>query len=68
MENKRRVFVKKALGATALVAATGAIANVTRNKNYGQSDSNGVVVGKSNKKEILYKETENWDAFYKASY
>ena len=66
MSNDRRSFVKKALGATALVAASGVTASVT-SSNKTQSGS-GVVVGKSNKKEILYKETKEWDAFYKANY
>ncbi|CRF46699.1 hypothetical protein [Helicobacter heilmannii] len=29
-------------------------------------DSNGVVVGKSNKKEILYHKTPAWEIFYKS--
>ncbi|PLY06246.1 MAG: Tat pathway signal protein [Arcobacter sp.] len=65
MENKRREFVKKALATSALVVTTGAIAS---NSKITESSSSGVVVGKSTKKEILYKETQNWDAFYKASY
>ncbi|BCZ18217.1 hypothetical protein NHP190003_14990 [Helicobacter sp. NHP19-003] len=30
------------------------------------SGSNGVVVGKSNKKEILYHKTPAWEIFYKS--
>ena len=68
MLEERRDFVKKALGSTIAIAATGAVASIRNEKSYGQSDSNGVVVGKSKKKEILYKETKNWEAFYRASY
>ena len=68
MENKRREFVKKALTTSALVVASGATAVIASDKRIGEASSNGVVVGKSNKKEILYKETESWSAFYKASY
>ncbi len=68
MENKRRAFVKKALTTSALVVATGASNAIASGKQSEETNSNGVVVGKSNKKEILYKETDNWSAFYKASY
>ncbi|CCM12153.1 hypothetical protein BN341_4810 [Helicobacter heilmannii ASB1.4] len=30
------------------------------------ANSNGVVVGKSNKKEILYHKTPAWEIFYKS--
>ncbi len=66
MKESRRSFIKKTLGASALVATSGTIAlasNDTKN-----SSSNGVVIGKSPKKEILYKQTKEWEAFYKASY
>ncbi len=65
MENERREFVKKALVTSALVVTSSAIAS---DKNITESSSSGVAVGKSTKKEILYKETQSWDAFYKASY
>lgn len=67
MKEKRRSFIKKTLGASALIATSGvsvALANDTKSIN----SSSGVVVGKSNKKEILYKQTAEWEAFYKASY
>lgn len=68
MESKRREFVKKAFTTSALVVASSATSAIYNKKSNSQSGSNGVVVGKSTKKEILYKETKNWDAFYKASY
>ena len=52
MENKRRAFVKKALTTSALVVASGATAVIASDKRIGEASSNGVVVGKSNKKEI----------------
>lgn len=68
MKEKRRSFIKKTLGASALVAAGGATAAIASANTKSVNSSNGVVVGKSNKKEILYKETAEWEAFYKASY
>ncbi|PPK60277.1 Tat pathway signal protein [Malaciobacter marinus] len=68
MKEERRSFVKKTLGASALVAAGSAIPVMANSTNSSVSSSNGVVVGKSPKKEILYKETAQWEAFYKASY
>ena len=67
MSNKRRSFIKKALGAGAVIAASSATAAVSSSSSKGYS-SNGVVIGKSPKKEILYKENQNWDAYYKANY
>ena len=65
MQESRRNFTKKTalvvgatvVGATALAAANG--------KASYEADSNGVVVGESQKKEILYKKTKAWDDFYK---
>ena len=54
MQKSRREFFKK----SALVvgtAAVGATTLVASRDEAFESDSNGVVVGKSNKKEILYK-------------
>jgi len=68
MQENRRSFLKKALGASAVVAAgsTVAMANAVSSKH--EASSNGVVIGKSPKKEILYKETQAWEDFYKSSY
>jgi len=70
MHEERRTFLKAAFGAgtigvTTLVAAKYSIAGDTGEAG---TDSNGVVVGHSPKKEILYKKTANWDAYYKAAY
>lgn len=66
MENKRREFLKKAavVGTIAAASSTMAMANTKHSK--GTSDE-GVVIGKSNKKEILYKKTQQWRDFYKSA-
>jgi len=66
MLEKRRSFIKKALGVGALVVTGTKIAMANDNKK--ESISSGVVVGKSRKKEILYKETQEWDDFFKSCY
>lgn len=68
MKEQRRSFIKKTLGASALVIAGSTTAAIANGDTKSVNSSNGVVVGKSNKKEILYKETAEWEAFYKASY
>jgi len=63
MKNSRRDFIKKgafAVGATVI----GTSALTAKSKSYA-ADSNGVVVGNSNKKEIIYKKTKAWEDFYK---
>ncbi|XPV67881.1 MAG: Tat pathway signal protein [Halarcobacter sp.] len=65
MQKSRRDFAKKTaivVGATAVGATALAAANSSTSL---EVDSNGVVVGKSNKKEILYKKTKAWEEFYK---
>lgn len=65
MQESRRNFAKKTalvVGATAV--GTTALAAASSKASY-EANSNGVVVGKSNKKEILYKKTKAWDDFYK---
>jgi len=68
MVKNRRGFIKKALGvgAIAVAGSTVSMANALSSKT--ETNSNGVVIGKSRKKEILYKETQAWDDFYKSSY
>ena len=65
--SSRRDFLKRA-GVAGAVLATSvvAVAATTEGKHRGESDTtgNGVVKGNSNKKEILYKKTQNWDMFY----
>ncbi len=66
MQDNRRNFVKK----TAMLVAGSAVMGTTAvlAKSEGEnvdSLSNGVVIGKSPKKEILYKKTKAWEDFYK---
>lgn len=68
MKKDRREFLKKALkvGAVAGVVATASTAKVTSDDL--APDGNGVVVGKSNKKEVLYKKSQMWEKYYKVAY
>ncbi len=66
MQEGRRNFLKKSaivVGATAAAGATALAANTEEVSLEANSD--GVVVGDSTKKEILYKKTQAWDDFYK---
>ncbi|MCF6173960.1 MAG: Tat pathway signal protein [Campylobacteraceae bacterium] len=65
MEEKRRSFLKKA-ALTSAVTAVGAVAASAATKSSSYS-SDGVVVGKSTKKEILYKKTQAWDEYYRTA-
>ncbi|DAB36069.1 MAG: twin-arginine translocation signal domain-containing protein [Epsilonproteobacteria bacterium] len=67
MHENRRDFLKKALGTTAVVATAGA-SGVLASSKEATKGANGVVYGKSPKKEILYKETDAWKLYYKRSY
>ena len=64
MQNARRDFVKK----SAMVVGAGVAVGATTLAASGReslASSNGVIVGKSPKKEILYKKTKAWEEFYK---
>jgi hypothetical protein len=63
MKKKRREFLKKALVGTgaALAAGTALQAEETGEQPPG---SNGVVIGHSPKKEILYRKTIHWREYY----
>ncbi len=65
MVEERRGFLKK-LATAGAVASVGAVATNAGETKPAQS-SNGVVVGTSPKKEILYKKTEAWDEYYNAA-
>ncbi len=65
MEEKRRSFLTKAAVAGAL-SAVGAVAATASTKSNAYS-SNGVVVGHSPKKEILYKKTKAWEDYYRTA-
>lgn len=69
MEQNRREFLKKSLkvGAIGAVAATSAAAAKMTSDDM-PSDGNGVVVGKSSKKETLYQKSKEWEYYYKIAY
>jgi len=64
MRESRRGFIKKA----AVVGAVAAVGTVAANAGGSSTySSNGVVVGKSTKKEINYKKTKAWDDYYRTA-
>ncbi|MDD3324836.1 MAG: twin-arginine translocation signal domain-containing protein [Sulfurospirillaceae bacterium] len=65
MNESRRGFVKKAAIAGVAVTAVGVVGAQAGAK--GSKSSNGVVIGKSKKKEINYKKTQAWEDFYKSA-
>ncbi|BCD46179.1 hypothetical protein [Helicobacter suis] len=68
MQEKRRQALKTlgALGAGVLAGESLKATMPQRVLFNTEPDSNGVVVGKSVKREILYHKTPAWDIFYKA--
>lgn len=68
MFEQRREFLKTTLGATALGVGMLVSAKSVKAATESDTSSNGVVMGHSPKKEVLYKKTSNWDMYYKAAY
>ena len=69
MQGSRRDFLRKSLKVGAVggaVLATAAMAKPTSDEL--EPDGNGVVVGKSSKKEVLYKKSKEWEYYYKIAY
>jgi len=69
MIESRRGFLKKLVKVSAIAAVgttTVALANSGHERSYS-ANSNGVVVGKSNKKEIIYKKTAVWDEYLRTA-
>jgi anaerobic selenocysteine-containing dehydrogenase len=64
MQNSRRDFLKKS-AVVAGAAAVGTSAMAMSKKTESNTGSNGVVVGQSPKKEIIYKKTAAWEEYYK---
>ena len=64
MNESRRGFVTKA-GLVGAVAAVGVVA--AQASSSGSKGTNGVVLGKSKKKEITYKKTQAWEDYYKSA-
>jgi len=67
VQESRRDFVKKSAIVTAGAVTVGATVLAASGSSSVEASSNGVVVGKSRKKEILYKKTQAWEEFYKQS-
>ena len=70
MLEERRRFLKTTLGVGVLGVGTVLAAKFSSagEKEDIAKSYNGVVIGTSPKKDILYKKTENWDVYYKAAY
>ena len=68
--NQRRNFIKRA-GVAATVVAGSVIATAATTESQprgaGNNTGNGVVLGRSKNKEILYKKTTAWSDFYNAA-
>lgn len=65
MQESRRNFAKKtAIVVGATTVGSTVLAATSGSKSY-EAESNGVVVGKSNKKEIVYTKTKAWEDYYK---
>ncbi|RXJ60784.1 formate dehydrogenase [Candidatus Marinarcus aquaticus] len=68
--NTRRSFIKRAgIAASVFAGSAVAVAATTQSRDRGEgSDSgHGVAVGIAHKKEVLYKKTQAWSAFYNAA-
>jgi len=63
--NMRRGFLKTVVLSSAV--ATVGISAFASGEKATVSSSNGVVVGKSKKKEITYTKTQAWEDFYKSA-
>lgn len=62
-QKSRRDFLKNA-SKTSVAVAVGGIAIAGCGSNSGNSLANGVAQGRSKKKEILYRDTKNWNSYY----
>ncbi len=65
MIESRRDFAKKLAMATVGVTVVSTTTLLASSKKGNESLSNGVVVGSSNKKEILYSKTNVWNEYYR---
>ncbi|WP_291952495.1 Tat pathway signal protein [Campylobacter sp.] len=65
--NQRRDFLKKSLKIGALGGVVSSI-GVSALARDDYQEQNSVVLGKSTKKEVLYKKTMHWEKYYKIAY
>ena len=66
MQENRRSFAKKLAIAVGVGATVGSATTLmASDKNEESNLSNGVVIGQSNKKEIIYKKTDAWNEYYR---
>ena len=65
MNESRRGFVKKAALAGAVTAV--GVASLQASSSSATKGSNGVILGKSPKKEVTYKKTQAWEDYYKSA-
>lgn len=68
MKQDRREFLRKSLKVTALAGGAATTSVMANSKVATGADGNGVVVGKSKKKEVLYHKSALWEQFYKIAY
>ena len=66
MNESRRGFVKKAALAGA-ITTVGAISIQAGSSSAVVQGANGVVKGKSPKKEVTYKKSQAWEDYYKSA-
>ncbi len=64
MTKSRRSFLKKVAITSSVVVAGTVAATAGTSSSYS---SNGVVIGRSPKKEINYKKTQAWDDYYRSA-
>lgn len=67
MQNGRREFVKKAAIVTAGTVAGATALTASSTSSVQSTSNNGVVIGNSKKREILYTKTAAWEEFYKTA-
>jgi hypothetical protein len=66
MNESRRSFAKKLATIVGVGATVGSVITlIGSTKDDNAMLSNGVVVGSSNKKEIIYKKTNAWNEYYR---
>ena len=69
MQGSRRDFLRKSLKVGAVGGAVLSIAAMAKpTSDEPEPDGNGVVVGKSSKKEVLYRKSKEWAYYYKIAY